>query len=128
MAKSRATKNISSLKAESIKLFFKKDIEREFLDILQWCLFILTRGLPKVFLPELAIPEALTKKISDPVGPGQFVIDRYVANCDAQVANRGAGIPALESVIDFVLNKIDTFDVFEAFKGNKKLEYLQFVV
>ncbi|ETO03684.1 hypothetical protein RFI_33718, partial [Reticulomyxa filosa] len=56
-----------------------------------------------------------------------FVIDRYVASCDAQNANRNAGIAALESVIEFVLNQVSTevFDVDKAFHGTKRLDPLQ---
>ena len=79
------------------------------------------------YKPQVDIPPSFQKEINDPVGPGQFVIDRYVASCDSQNQNRGAGIPALENVIDYVFNKLGVFDVFEAFKGDKKIDYLQFV-
>lgn len=118
----------NQFKKERFELLLPKDIDREFCDILQWCLFILTRGLPDKYKPKVEIPPSFQKEINDPVGPGQFVIDRYVASCDSQNQNRGAGIPALENVIDYVFNKLGVFDVFEAFKGDKKIEYLQFVV
>ncbi|ETO25608.1 hypothetical protein RFI_11530, partial [Reticulomyxa filosa] len=91
------------------------------------CLYILTRGLPSRFEPKLNIPVNYRKKIEDVALPGQFVIDRYVASCDAQNANRNAGIPAFQSVVDFVLNQENTgtFDLGRALLGHKKLESLQ---
>ena len=110
--------------------FVSKDIDREFLDILQWSLFIVTRGLPRRFKPAISIPDSFQNDISDPVGPAQFVIDRYVAYCDAQSKNSGAGISASEKLIDYTLSSVDcgVFDVNMAFdKSPKKIDHLQFV-
>eukprot|EP01084_Bolivina_argentea_P239871 403074_1 len=107
-----------------------KDIDREFLDILQWSLFIVTRGLPNKFKPKIKIPDTFKNDISDPVGPGQFVIDRYVAYCDAQNKNSGAGIAASEEIIEYTLGSVTSgvFDINLAFnKTSKKIDNLQFV-
>ena len=64
------------------------------------------------------MPAALSNRISDPVGPGQFVIDRYVANCDAQIKNSGAGIAASEGLIEYTLDSV------AAFQGSTKVDSL----
>eukprot|EP01083_Nonionella_stella_P314263 1131504_1 len=114
----------------AITIVLPKDIDREFLDILQWSLFIVTRGLPKKFRPKISIPKTFENEISDPVGPAQFVIDRYVAYCDAQTKNSGAGIAASESLIEYTLGSVASgvFDVNLAFNATKRnIDNLQFV-
>lgn len=70
MSRSREKQNQTELNVDRITLHLPKDIDREFLDILQWCLFILTRGLPLKFKPTSVFPPNFLKKINDPVGPG----------------------------------------------------------
>ncbi len=59
------------------KYFYQKDIDREFLDILQWSLFIVTRGLPNKFKPKINIPNTFKNDISDPVGPVNIYLIIY---------------------------------------------------
>ena len=48
---SRSREKLKSKECEtsSVTIYLPKDIDREFLDILQWSLFIVTRGLPNKF-------------------------------------------------------------------------------
>ena len=71
-------RDAKGLKKHKFEFIFKNDIINEFLEVLQWSLFILTRSLPDAFKPIIEIPEKFQKTINDPVPPGQFVIDRFV--------------------------------------------------
>ena len=70
VSRSREKLKNDEYESSSVTLFLPKDIDREFLDILQWSLFIVTRGLPARFKPAISIPDAFKNEISDPVGPG----------------------------------------------------------
>eukprot|EP01084_Bolivina_argentea_P135201 238295_1 len=126
--------NSDNLEHDILDIYFEsKDVAKEFLDILQFYLFTLYRGVPCEYKPKIEIiPNALNDDtiqyiesdiiISDdkkkqkknqkyPFVPSQVFIDRYVAYCDAQK------IQALDSVIDYVIhtNNDDIFDVAAAF-------------
>ncbi|ETO33562.1 hypothetical protein RFI_03540 [Reticulomyxa filosa] len=122
------SRQAKSLKTLQLQFYFVKDIDKEFLEMLQWCLYILTRGLPPRFEPKLNIPLSYRKKIEDTVMPVQYVVDRYVSSCDAQNANRNAGVAAFGSVVDFVLNlnNSDIFDLRTAFLVAKRSNHSNF--
>ena len=143
----------NDLDMDILDIYFESaDVAQEFLDILQFYLFTLYRGVPVEYKPKIEIipsilngddkytdviyPSDDDMKIGDmrsmhkqlshgkgpnkrnpkrktnfPFVPSQVFIDRYVAYCDAQK------IPALDSVIDYVIhtNDNDVFDVAAAF-------------
>ena len=117
-------KNGEFVSVHVVRLLCAHDIDRELLDILQWSLFIrVAAGLPSKFAPMLAMPVALSKRISDPVGPDQFIADRYVAHCDAHIKNSGPGIAASEGLIEYTLGSVadGVFDLCAAFQGSIKV-------
>jgi len=128
----------SYIDTDTLHIYFESaDVAQEFLDILQFYLFTLYRGVPIEYKPKVEIiPNILAgeyvdgalssddemksnkpntrspkRKTKYPFVPSQVFIDRYVAYCDAQ------RIPALDSVIDYVIhtNDNDIFDVAAAF-------------
>eukprot|EP01084_Bolivina_argentea_P135205 238300_1 len=134
--------NSDNLEHDILDIYFEsKDVAKEFLDILQFYLFTLYRGVPCEYKPKIEIiPNALNDDtiqyiesdiiISDdkkkqkknqkyPFVPSQVFIDRYVAYCDAQK------IQALDSVIDYVIrtNNDNIFDVAAAFSHETVLVY-----
>ena len=70
---SRAREKLKNgiIQSGNIIIHLPQDIDREFLDVLQWSFSVVTRGLPKKFQPKLSIPERFQNPISDPVGPGK---------------------------------------------------------
>ena len=71
ISRSREKLKNKLIQKNQIIIYLPKDIDREFLDVLQWSFSVVTRGLPSKFQPVLKIPDKFKNIISDPVGPGK---------------------------------------------------------